>query len=469
MAIDNKDKFAEREAENYDNPIASREFILDLLEEQDALLSYGQIASLLNIDSEEHRIALQRRLRAMERDGQIIRNRKNAYGLASKMQLVCGYVSAHPDGFGFLIPDEAGEDLFLSARQMRRLFHRDRVLASVIGVDRRGRREGAVVEVLQRNTHELVGRYFKKSGVGFVEPDSKQITHDVVIPLDNEAQAVDGQIVMVQILEQPTKRHQPIGRVTEILGEHMAAGMEIDIAIRAHDLPNVWSAEVLHEVQKYSPEVKDGEKKDRQDLRHLPLVTIDGADARDFDDAVYCEKQGRNWRLIVAIADVAHYVKIGSALDKEALERGNSVYFPERVIPMLPEALSNGLCSLNPDVDRLCMVCDMTITATGNIKSFEFYNAVFRSHARLIYDDVAALIDGDKALRDQHKALIPYLENLFSLYHVLLSKRQKRGAIEFETTETLIHFDENRKIDRITPLQRNDAHKMIEECMISAN
>jgi len=469
MGNKNKDKFASREAANYDNPIASREFIMELLDKNDAPMSYRHIADILEIGSEEHRIALQRRLGAMERDGQIIRNRKNAYGLISKMQLVCGRVSAHPDGFGFLIPDEDGEDLFLSARQMRRVFHRDRVLASVIGVDRRGRREGAVVEILQRNTQELVGRFNNQSGVGLVEPDSKQIIHEIIIPPGDEGGAEDGQIVTVHIVEQPTKRHQPIGKITEILGEHMAPGMEIDIAIRAHNLPHEWPAGVEDEVKKYSPEVSEREKKNRIDLTHLPLVTIDGSDARDFDDAVYCEKKGRGWRLIVAIADVAHYVKIGSALDKSAFERGNSVYFPERVIPMLPEALSNGLCSLNPHVDRLCMVCDMTITATGTISGYTFYNAVFQSHARLIYDDVAALIDGNKTLRKQHQALIPHLENLFTLYELLLVKRKKRGAIEFETTETFIQFDENRKIDRITPLQRNDAHKMIEECMISAN
>jgi len=464
-----KDQHAEREAEKYERPIPSREYIMEILAQKGRPLSREQLAQALELEEPQDLDALRRRLRAMERDGQLIRNRKKGYGLVDKMDLVRGRVLAHPDGFGFLVPDEGGEDLFLSGRQMRQLFHRDKVLVHVAGIDRRGRREGAVVEVLERNTHHVVGRYYQDRGLAYVTPDNKRVTHEIVIPQEDSAGARNGQIVVVEIVEQPTMRRQPIGRVMEILGEHMAAGMEIDVAIRSHDIPFEWPQAVTDEADAIGPLVQDSAKSGREDLRELPLVTIDGADAKDFDDAVYCEPAGNNWRLFVAIADVAHYVRPGSALDDEAQNRGNSVYFPGRVIPMLPEILSNGLCSLRPEVDRLTMVCEMLVSNSGKIKSHRFYNAVIRSHARLIYDDVAALLAGDAALQQKYSNLEPHLRNLYSLYHALVKQRNIRGAIEFETTETVIEFGENKKIEKIRPLVRNDAHKIIEECMIAAN
>jgi ribonuclease R len=467
-----QDPYAAREATKYAKPIPSREFILETLSEAGTPLPWQRIAELLNLDEPDDLEALTRRLKAMERDGQLVRNRRNAYGLLDKMDLVRGRVVAHPDGFGFLIPDDGSDDLFLSARQMRTLIHGDRVVAHVAGIDRRGRREGAIVDVLERNTHQVVGRFLFEGGMPFVAPDNKRITHDIFIPPENQNGAQPGQIVLAELVEQPTKRRQPVGRIIEVLGDHMAPGMEIDIAIRAYGLPHVWPEVVEDEIGSLKPHVLPAAKKGREDIRHLPLVTIDGADARDFDDAVFCEphgESGRDWRLLVAIADVSHYVQWGSGLDEEARERSTSVYFPGRVIPMLPEVLSNGLCSINPKVDRLCMVCEMIVSSGGKVKSHRFFEGLMRSHARLIYDDVAALLEGDADLRQQHEELVPHLENLYALYSAFARRRTRRGAIEFETTETRIVFGEGKKIERIEPTVRNDAHRLIEECMIAAN
>lgn len=464
------DPFAEREAQKYDNPIPSRELIMELLGEQEGPMRFPQIAEMLGLKEDDELEALRRRMRAMERDGQVVRNRRDGYGLASKMDLICGRIIAHPDGFGFLVPDDGSDDLFMSARQMRTLLNGDRVVARVTGVDRRGRREGAVVEVLERANKEVVGRFHLEHGVGFVAPDNKRLTQDILVPPEFRANATDGQIVVVEIVEQPTSRSQPIGKVVEVLGDHMAAGMEIDIAIRAHELPQEWPKTVEDEIKGLSAEVLEEDKVGREDIRHLPLVTIDGEDARDFDDAVYCEPHGKGWRLLVAIADVSHYVGFNSALDAEARNRGNSVYFPGRVIPMLPEILSNGLCSLNPEVDRLCMVCEMFITPQGGVRKYRFFEGVMRSHARLTYTEMAAMVvDGDEALRKQHGAIVGDLDNLYELYKVFRARREKRGAIDFETTETRIVFGKDRKIERIVPTERNDAHKLIEEFMIIAN
>ena len=463
------DPYADREAQKYQRPIPSREYIMAILKERGIPMTWSEIADSLALEDEQDTTALIRRLRAMERDGQVIRNRREGYGLVDKMDLVRGYVTAHSDGFGFLIPDDGSDDLFLSAKQMRSVIHGDRIVAHISGIDRRGRREGSIVEILQRNTERVVGRYHREGGVGFVIPDNKRITHDIVIPVEYQGEAKQGQIVVAELIEQPNRRRQPIGRIAEILGEHMAPGMEIDVAIRAHDLPHEWSDVITEEAAAFGEMVDTSAIGDRVDLRELPLVTIDGVDARDFDDAVYCERNGKMWRLLVAIADVSHYVQTESAIDAEAQIRGNSVYFPGRVIPMLPEVLSNGLCSLNPDVDRMCMVCEMRVNESGTIKSYQFYDAIMRSSARLIYEDVAALLDGDKGLHSLYSHLVPHLENLNKVYKAFAGQRIKRGTIEFETTETFIEFGENKKIKNVLPRERNIAHKMIEECMIAAN
>ena len=468
----NTDPHADREAQKYENPIPSREFILEYLQERGELLTYEELVTSLGLHGEEDLEALRRRLNAMERDGQVMRNRRNGYGLVDKMDLVPGKVIGHPDGFGFLVPDEGGEDLFLSPRQMTFCMHGDRAVARVSGVDRRGRREGVLVEILERNTTQVVGRFRTQEGnVGFVTPDNKRITHDIMIPANYQAGATHNQIVVAELIEQPSKYAKPLGRIVEILGDHMAPGLEIEVAIRAHEIPLAWPQQVEQEISTLSHEVPEASKLGREDVRGLPLVTIDGVDARDFDDAVYCERQKRGgWRLLVAIADVSSYVKSNTALDVEARSRGNSVYFPQRVIPMLPEILSNGLCSLNPHVDRLCMVCDMTINAEGDITHYRFYDAVMRSAARLTYDEMAAMVvDKDPQVRSKYQPLLPHLEELHALYHTMIGARQRRGAIDFETTETRIVFGEDRKIERIVPVVRNDAHRIIEECMIAAN
>jgi len=463
------DPHQEREARNYDRPIPSREFILSVLEEAERPLGFKHLAEQLGLDEDIDNIALQRRLNAMERDGQLLRNRRGSYCLPERLDLVTGRIIAHKDGFGFLVPDEGGDDVFLVARQMRSVLHGDRAIVRVTGVDRRGRREGALIEVIERNTQTVVGRYLEESGVGFVIPDNARL-QDVSIPADQRGGAEHGQIVVAAITEQPNKRSQPVGRVSEVLGDHMAPGMEIDVAIRSHGLPHEWPEAVLDAAARFGDTIPENDIGNREDLRSVPLVTIDGKDARDFDDAVFCEPHGKGWRLLVAIADVSSYVKRGDDLDKEAVERGNSVYFPERVIPMLPENLSNGLCSLNPDVDRLCMVCEMFFNAAGQVRDYRFMRAVMRSHARLTYSQVAAmLVDNDKPLRKKYSAVLPHLENLHALYGVLRKEREKRGAIDFETTETRIEFGKDRKIERIMPVIRNDAHKLIEECMIAAN
>jgi len=465
-----EDPFAEREAGKYERPIPSRELILEVMKEQGVPLRVEDVAGVLGVQTDEDVESLRRRLNAMERDGQILRNRRNYYCIVNHKDLIVGRVIGHPDGFGFLRPDEGGDDLFLSPKEMRALMHDDRIVVCIRGVDRRGRREAGVVEVLERNTHNIVGRLYLEQGISFVVPDNKHIAHDVLIPEEYRNGALAGQIVVAEIVDQPTRQRDPIGRIKEVLGDHMAPGMEIEVAIRSFDLPSEWPEAVLNEVAGLSTEVSEDAKAGRVDLRHLPLVTIDGEDARDFDDAVYCERTPKGWKLYVAIADVSHYVRPGTALDSEAKTRGNSVYFPDRVIPMLPEVLSNGLCSLNPEQDRLCMVCEIYINTDGTIVRSRFYSGLMYSHARLTYTEVARMIvDGDKVLRKKYRALVPHLEELHSLYKVLRRAREARGAMDFDTQESYIVFGEGKKISQIVPRERNDAHRLIEECMITAN
>ncbi|WP_426415825.1 ribonuclease R [Aestuariirhabdus sp. LZHN29] len=469
-----KDPHADREARNYDNPIPSRELIMQHLEQRGAPASHPLLCKELGLDKEEEREALQFRLRAMCRDGQLVNTRKGSYGLMSKMDLIPGRVQGHKDGYGFLVPDAGGEDLFLSHGQMRRLFDGDRAVVRVAGIDRRGRREGQLVEVLEHNTHTLVGRYFEEEGSGFVVPDNPRLGHEVQI-VNSSLKVRQGQFVSVELTAQPGKHTPPKGIVKEVLGDHMAPGMEIDVAVRSHQLPHAWPDEVLAQIKAFNEKVDESDKQARVDLRQLPLVTIDGEDARDFDDAVYCEaKRGGGWRLYVAIADVSHYVQVNTALDEEALNRATSVYFPGQVIPMLPEVLSNGLCSLNPLVDRLAMVCEMTVSASGKLSSYRFYEAVICSHARLTYTQVGCVLETPtsregKQLGKELKHLMPHLHDLFALYKALRGSREQRGAIDFETVETRILFGEERKIERIVPTVRNVAHKLIEECMLCAN
>ena len=469
------DPHAQREAQKYDNPIQSREYILQHLKDRGAPATHETLCQELGQTSPEGIEALRRRLIAMCRDGQLICNRRDAFLPIEEADLVTGRVVGHRDGFGFLIPDDGGSDLFLTARQMRQVFHGDRVAARVDQVDDRGRREGKIVEVLEHRTSQIVGRFFKESGIAFVVPENARINHEILVPDEQAGKAVHGQYVVVEILRQPTIRTQPTGQVIEILGEHMAPGMEIDVAIRSYEIPHSWPPAVGEQAASIPAEVAEKDKANRVDIRNMRLVTIDDESARDFDDAIYCEPRPRGgYRLVVAIADVSHYVRPGSPLDEEAIQRGNSVYFPDHVVPMLPEKLSNGLCSLNPDVDRLCMVADMTISAAGNISGYTFYQAVMRSHARLTYNKVSAMLEHPDTeqgykLSAHYADLLPHLHNLYGLYKLLRKARTERGAIDFETTETKIVFDAQRKIEEIVPVHRNDAHKIVEECMLCAN
>ncbi len=464
------DPYAQREAEKYEQPIPSRELILQLLEKSEKLIGRRQIAEAFALQSDDQLEALRRRLRAMERDGQLLFNRRQQYCVVDSQDLIAGRILSYADGFGFLKPDDGGDDLFLSPREMNRVLHNDRALVRVSGLDRKGRREGKIVEVLERNTHQVVGRFHKEHGVHYVQPDNKKIIQNILIPKGKGNSAKKGEMVVATIIDQPTLKTQPIGEITEILGAHMAPGMEIDVAIRTYDLPSLWPDEVKEQIKPFKKVVAEEVKQGRVDLRNVPLVTIDGEDARDFDDAVFASKTPKGWKLLVAIADVSHYVQPGSALDLEAKNRSTSVYFPEQVIPMLPEILSNGLCSINPDEDRLAMVCEMLINEQGQVIRARFFDAVMRSHARLTYHKVSAMLeDKHKKLSKKYKTVLPHLEEMYALYKAMRGQREIRGAMDFDTQETQIIFADDRKIDKIIPVQRNDAHKLIEEFMIAAN
>ena len=463
------DPFLERERDQYEQPLPSREFILQLLAEKGVPIDEEDLCSMLQIEPHEEDL-FSRRLRAMERDGQIMRNRKRAICEVDKLDLVKGKVQGHPDGFGFLIPEDGSADLVLSAKEMHKVLHGDTVMVRVSGLDRKGRREASIVEVLEHGTTRLVGRLYEEHGIQFVVAENRRISQDILVAPSERSNAQVGQVVVLEIMQQPSKHAQPIGRVVEVLGNYADPGMEIEIALRKHDLPNEFPPEAKKQAKKFAPVVAPDDYTGRESVAHLPLVTIDGETARDFDDAVYCEPAESGFRLVVAIADVSSYVKPGDALDKEVLNRGNSVYFPRRVIPMLPEELSNGLCSINPNVERLCMVCDMQISTDGNIEKYRFYPSVMFSYARLTYTQVADMLANPKGeAAKQFSAVLPHINHLYTLFKTLLQAREKRGAIDFETIETQMIFNENGKIDRIVPVVRNEAHKLIEECMLAAN
>jgi len=465
-----KDPHFAREKEKYDNPVASREYLLSVLKDSKNPLSFLEICQTVNAKDESNRIGIQRRLRAMEREGQIAFTREKKYQVQKQAELVRGTVIGHRDGFGFLKHSPTEKDYFIPIHQMSTVIHGDVVEGTIDGQDRRGRTEFRVNRVIEPRADAIVGRYYIEEGVGMVVPDDNRICHEIMIPTEHNKGARQGNVVVVDITQRPRRHVNAIGVVTEVLGEHMAPGMEIETALRNFDIPHQWPKAVVKSVEGLEEKVPDEAKQNRIDLRQLPLVTIDGEDARDFDDAVFCKPlESGGWQLWVAIADVSSYVRTGTALDAEAQNRATSVYFPEKVIPMLPEVLSNGLCSLNPDVDRLCMVCEMTIDARGKLQEYQFYEAVMRSHARLTYTKVWNILQGDEALMKRYEARVQDLHNLNDLFAALKVARTGRGAIEFETMETKFVFNAQRKIENIVPLIRNDAHKIIEECMIMAN
>jgi ribonuclease R len=466
-SINKVDPFFDREAQKYAKPIPSREFIIQYLEELGSPVKRSRLIKAFKLTCKEAQEALRRRLNAMLRDGQLLINRKGSYALVDQMSLLRGHVVYHKEGYGFLIPDDSSDDVFLNPRQVRSLFPGDRILASVTSNNERGKREGVVVEILERSFTQIVGRYVEEKGMAFIIPSNKNITQEIIIPKGMEASAQEGQIVISEIVGYPTERSSATGRVIEVLGEHMAPGMEIEVAIRAHCLPFAWPAEVLAEGRDVGTIVTAKEKSRRQELQHLPFVTIDGEDAKDFDDAVYCKRLAKGgWILYVAIADVSHYVHFDTKLDQEALKRGSSVYFPQHVIPMLPEILSNELCSLKPEVERLAMVCEMRIAENGEIGRYRFYDAVIKSHARFTYTEVFAQLE-KKAKKPA--VLLQELQELQNLYHALLKQRKARGALDFSRIETRIVFSRDRKIKSIEAVEHNYVHGIIEECMLAAN
>ena len=462
-----KDPFLKREKQRYEHPLPSREWIIELLEQKGVPSKIEVLARELSITEEEYEF-FERRLKAMARDGQVLINRRGAVCAADKLDLVKCRVEAHKDGFGFAVPltPTKDGDFVLYERQMRGIMHGDIVTVRPTGIDRRGRREGTVLDIVERAQSKVVGRFYMDRGVAILEAEDKRLNQSIVLEPDSVAhfKPKSGQVIVGEIETYPEQNRPAVAKIIEVLGDYADSGMEIEIAVRKHHLPHQFSEACAKAAKKIPDHVRKSDLKDRVDLRDLPLVTIDGETARDFDDAVFAEKIGRNYRLVVAIADVSHYVRPDDAIDTDAQERSTSVYFPRRVIPMLPENLSNGICSLNPDVERLCMVCDMIITYAGNIKEYRFYPAVMRSHARLTYNQVWDWISDD--LDHPHKAQI---DTLYKLFKILQKKRFERGAVEFESVETQMLFDDNGKIEKIVPVVRNDAHKLIEECMLAAN
>lgn len=465
------DPHFKRESEKYENPIPSREFILELLENAGGPLKFKAIQHNLGLYDIEQEVALSRRLRAMERDGQLHCDRRGAYGVVDKMNLVAGKILGHRDGFGFFAPDSGEPDWYVSAREMRRVFPGERVLVREKKRHNDGRIEAGIVEILENDEPlQIVGRFYRESGINFVSPEDSRIAQDILIPPDDPLRVEEGQVVVVHIVTRPTFRSKAVGTVAQILGDYLAPGMEIEIAIAQYGIRNQWNNQIHDQLQKLPLEVEQADLAGRVDLRDLPLITIDGEDARDFDDAVFCRPvDGGGWTLWVAIADVSHYVKPASPLDEEASLRGNSVYFPNSVVPMLPEQVSNGLCSLKPKVDRLCMVCEMKLDAKGIVRDSQFYPAVMHSKARMTYTKVWDILQGDEDLCREYQSLIDPINHLHQLYQARVKFKKRRGAIDFETTETRIVFNDKRKIEKIVPVVRNDAHKIIEECMICAN
>ncbi|WP_438466421.1 ribonuclease R [Marinomonas sp. PE14-40] len=470
------DPFQAREASKYENPVPSREYILEFLASENKAFSHPALCDAFNLTGEDEIEALRRRLIAMARDHQASCI-NNEYSPLAQDDFHEGYIQGNKEGHGFLLRDDA-DDIFISARQMQLVMDGDKVRVRPSGRTVRGRLDGVIVEVLEHKHARLVGRYYKESQAEFVTPENPRLSQDILLAKDTGLHPGHGQYVVIEITEYADKRNAAKGVITQILGDFMAPGLEIDVALHRYEVPHEWPDAVIKQVKNIGEEVEEEDKVNRVDLRDRPFVTIDGEDARDFDDAVMCEKTPGGWKLYVAIADVSHYVKKGSALDAEAIVRGNSVYFPGRVIPMLPEALSNGLCSLNPDVDRLAMVAEISLTSRGKMRSYKFYEGLIRSHARLTYTKVAHMIaepvEGERepqaqALRERYADIVSHIDDLAGLYQVLRQARDERGALEFDTVETRMVFDQFSKIDQIVPVERNDAHKLIEECMLCAN
>ncbi len=463
----NDPQYAKQEAQ-YGQAIPSRPFLMELLE-QYRDLTFEEISKLFGFNKEWQREALEYRLNAMMRAGQLYRSRDERYRIMDPKASITGVVEGHPEGFGFLTPDEGGDDLFIPPQGMRRVMHGDRVSAKVAGFDNRNRRIAAIDEVLEHNTTEFIARLFREGPTLTLVPENRKISNHFAIEKSETKNARHLDIVRAEILEYPSEKGMGRAKVIELFGDEITVEIEIEQALLEHDIPHIFPDAVKEEVKAIPVEVTQKEHEGRKDYREIPLVTIDGITARDFDDAVYCKPMDFGYRLYVAIADVSHYVRLESAISNEAENRGNSVYFPNRVIPMLPVELSNGICSLNPDVDRLCMVAELDINRNGELIDYHFFEGVMRSHARLTYTLVHQIIEGDELLRESYSHLTHHLDALYDLYKILNRAREKRGTIDFETTEALFLYDDQGNIENIVTDERNDAHKIIEECMITAN
>ena len=468
--IRSSDPFLNREKENYQNPIPSRELILEVMNDHGVPISKKELIKKLEITKDEYPF-FEKRIGAMARHGQILINRKDILCISKKLNLIPGKIMGHPDGFGFLIPeDNSLQDVFLSPKEMSKVFHNDEVMVQVTGIDKKGRQEGVIVEILSRGNSMIVGRVIQNHGVTIVRAEDKRISQDILVPYHQDMNAQPGQVVEVEMTTQPDFRTKPMGQIRKIIGNYTDSGIEIEIALRKHHLPYEFSKDAIKESESFKDEILISNHKEHADLTKLDFVTIDGETAKDFDDAVFAEKAEFNMKLYVAIADVSSYVSYNSQLDKEALSRGNSVYFPRRVIPMLPEKLSNGLCSLNPQVNRLTMVCEMMIDNEGLVSEYKFYPAIIFSKARLSYTiTYKILYENDDDLSKKYSHVLTNLKNLKDIYDLLSKQREKRSAIEFDSVETAINFNEDGKIDSIQPVHRNEAHKIIEECMLAAN
>ncbi len=461
-------KKKKKSPKTYKHPVPKRAEILEHLRDAGKPASADALLKAFGLSGKRMKSKLVDQLRKMVRAGQIIENRRGEFCLVERIGLVTGTVSGHRDGFGFVATDEGGDDIYLSAREMRALFDGDRVAVRIIGEDRRGRPEGKLVEVLERGVRDVAGQFIRERGIGVVIPDNPKLSHRILIAKGAAGKAKHGQIVVARVLDYPTHVEQATGEIVRIIGDPGDKGIATDIAIQAHGIPTEWSKAARKQSKEFGKDVSEDAKKGRVDLRDVNLVTIDGADARDFDDAVYAEPSGKGYRLIVAIADVSHYVEPDSPIDKQAIQRGTSVYFPDRVVPMIPEVLSNGLCSLNPKVDRLCMVCEMRVGPDGKVSRSKFYDGVMRSKARLTYSQVNLFLTGQK----QHgvpKAVQDDVKNLHEVYRLFASNRRKRGAVELDIPQTRIEVGKDGAVKGISAVPRNDAHRLIEECMIAAN
>lgn len=458
------------------------DIVLTFLKQKDEPVATREIAQVLGQGGKRGIEQTYQTLEMLRDAGEITQVRRNRWTIQHQINEVLGKVVGHSEGHGYILPIEGGEKIFIRRHEMNEVLHGDTVNVRLTGKDKRNKRYGQIIKIVERGIKTVVGRFFIERGLQFIVPNDQRISQDIFIPPDSlkalDRQPESGQVVVCEITQYPSKNFQPVGNIIEILGDYLAPGMEIEIAKNEFDIPSEWPNDIAQETNKLPVEVIGDDFPNRQDIRGLPLITIDGSDARDFDDAVFCEKAKQGgFRLVVAIADVSHYVKPKTALDTEAWLRGNSVYFPRQVIPMLPEVLSNGLCSLNPDVDRLCMVCDMQINQQGEIIASEFYSAVMYSHARLIYEQVAEYLDSERSLADKEKLpiakntdkVIDSLHELESLAKLLGEQRRKKGSIDLNIAEPMIIFNGERKIDKIVPRERNFAHRLIEECMLAAN